>query len=257
MDRMEKAILNALEKNKQPAPTEKCQAPLGQEEAFPHYGPPMEMEYQQANAMGNWNPGGHWNQNANWVPKQRDTPWRDHPNFCWTEPNSNPPPQAATNAHPQEERSQWPSRNNEGQNNWNSRGQGNQPNWSSRNQPSQYVPPYQQGQQGYQNQHQGNQGPRQGYNQHGGYQGNFQYNQGPDYNHPGSGSSQPYSRQQNRPTDDLVGDLLNLHQHIQSNIQANNDVVHKLQDAQLEQKAATDMLAKQLSQITTSINEMR
>ncbi|KAL1534109.1 hypothetical protein AAHA92_31505 [Salvia divinorum] len=81
MDRMEKAILNAMEKNKQPAPTEKCQAPLGQEEEFPHYGPPMEIEYQQANAMENCNPGGHWNQNGNWVPKQWDAPWRDHPNF--------------------------------------------------------------------------------------------------------------------------------------------------------------------------------
>ncbi|KAL1548838.1 hypothetical protein AAHA92_17022 [Salvia divinorum] len=34
MDRFEKTILNALEKNKQPAPAEKCQAPLGQEEAY-------------------------------------------------------------------------------------------------------------------------------------------------------------------------------------------------------------------------------
>ncbi|KAL1549143.1 hypothetical protein AAHA92_17278 [Salvia divinorum] len=45
MDRLEKAVLNALEKNKQPAPAEKCQVPLGQEEAFIHYGPPMEMDY--------------------------------------------------------------------------------------------------------------------------------------------------------------------------------------------------------------------
>ncbi|KAL1534771.1 hypothetical protein AAHA92_30909 [Salvia divinorum] len=69
MDRLEKAVLNALEKSKQSAPAEKCQAPLGQEEAFPQYGPPMEIDYQQANAMGNWNPGGHWNQNGRWVPK--------------------------------------------------------------------------------------------------------------------------------------------------------------------------------------------
>ncbi|KAL1562967.1 bifunctional endo-1,4-beta-xylanase XylA-like [Salvia divinorum] len=40
-------------------------------------------------------------------------------------------------------------------------------------------------------------------------------------------------------------------------MQANNDVVHKLQDAQLEQKAAMDMMAKQLSQIATSLNEMK
>ncbi|KAL1549004.1 hypothetical protein AAHA92_17161 [Salvia divinorum] len=69
IDRLEKAVLNALEKNNQPALTEKCQAPLGQEEEFPNYGPPMEMDYQQANAIGNWNPGGHWNQNGGWVPK--------------------------------------------------------------------------------------------------------------------------------------------------------------------------------------------
>ncbi|KAL1563868.1 hypothetical protein AAHA92_06288 [Salvia divinorum] len=40
-------------------------------------------------------------------------------------------------------------------------------------------------------------------------------------------------------------------------MQANNDVVHKLQDAQKEQKSALDMLARQLSQIATSISEMR
>ncbi|KAL1563289.1 hypothetical protein AAHA92_05775 [Salvia divinorum] len=161
MDRLEKAVLNALEKNKQPAPVEKCQASLGQEETFIHYGPPMEMDYQQANTMGNWNPGGYWNQSGSWVPKQRDAPCREHPNFRWTEPNSNPPPQPSSNAQPQEERPHWPNKNNEGQNNWN-RGQGNHPNWSSRNQQNQYVPPHQRGQQG-------NQGPS----------GNFNSNQGP------------------------------------------------------------------------------
>ncbi|KAL1568831.1 hypothetical protein AAHA92_00390 [Salvia divinorum] len=40
-------------------------------------------------------------------------------------------------------------------------------------------------------------------------------------------------------------------------MQANNDVVHKLQDTQKEQKSALDMLARQLSQIATSISEMR
>ncbi|KAL1545775.1 hypothetical protein AAHA92_22460 [Salvia divinorum] len=94
MDRMEKAILNALEKSKQTEPVEKAKAPTGPEERHQCYEPPMEMDYQlQANAMGNWNPGGHWNQNGDWVPKQRDAPWMDHPNFRWTEPNSNPPPQ--------------------------------------------------------------------------------------------------------------------------------------------------------------------
>ncbi|KAL1534057.1 hypothetical protein AAHA92_31460 [Salvia divinorum] len=198
MDRLEKVVLNALEKNKQPAPAEKCQAPLGQEEAFTNYGPPMEMDYQQANAMGNWNPGGYWNQSGSWVPKQRDAPWREHPNFCWTEPNSNPPPQPSCNAQPQEERPHWPSKNNEGQNNWNNRGQGSQPNWSSRHQQNQYVPPHLRGQEEGQGQGQSqgpsghyNQGPGgnfhhpQGggaYNSQQGQSGNSQYNQGPVFN---------------------------------------------------------------------------
>ena len=44
---------------------------------------------------------------------------------------------------------------------------------------------------------------------------------------------------------------------MQNNMQANNDVVHKIQDAQQEQKSAMDMLAKQMSQLATSLNEMR
>ncbi|KAL1557121.1 hypothetical protein AAHA92_12646 [Salvia divinorum] len=73
MDKLEKTILSALEKTKQPAPTEKCQAPLGQEEAFPYYGPPAEMEYPaQVYAAGSWNANGSWN-----LGKQRDAPWRD------------------------------------------------------------------------------------------------------------------------------------------------------------------------------------
>ncbi|KAL1553575.1 hypothetical protein AAHA92_14234 [Salvia divinorum] len=206
MDRLEKAVLNALEKNKQPAPAEKCQAPLGQDEAFTNYGPPMEMDYQQANAMGNWNPGGYWNQSGGWVPKQRDAPWREHPNFRWTGPNSNPPPQSS-NAQPQEERPQWPSKNNEGQNNWNNRGQGSQPNWPSRNQQNQYVPPHQRGQQGGQGQGQGPSGhytqgpggnfhhPQGGgnYNNQQGPSENPQYGQGPSFNQQG-GSNQQYSR---------------------------------------------------------------
>ncbi|KAL1559622.1 hypothetical protein AAHA92_09945 [Salvia divinorum] len=230
MDRFEKAILNALEKNK-PPPAEKCQAPLGQEEAYGQYGQASEMmDYQQVNAVGNWNPGGHWNQNGGWVPRQRDAPWREHPNFHWAEPNSVPPPQPS-NAQAQKERPQWPSRNSEGPNSWN-RGQGNQPNWSSRNAQNQYVPPHQRGQQGGQGQ-----GP------------SGHYNQG--------GSNQQYSRQQNRLTDDLVGDLLNLQQNLQNYMMSNNEVVHRLQDVQQEQKAAMDMLNKQLSQIATSLNEMR
>ncbi|KAL1548155.1 hypothetical protein AAHA92_16428 [Salvia divinorum] len=271
MDQLENAILNALE-NGSPPLTEKCQAPLGQEEVFPNYGP--QMDYQQANATGNWNSRGHWNQNGGWVPRQRDAPWREHPNFRWTESNSNPHPQPLSNAQPQE-RSPWPSRYIEGPHNWNNRGQGSQPNWSSRNQQSQYVPPHQRGQQGNRSpshHFDSNEGPNRQYNQNSGPSGNFPYpqgsgpyssfegnfhNHGPGFNQQRAGSGQPYSRQQNRPTDDLVGDLLNSQQHLQSNIHASNDVVHKLQDAQLEQKAAMDMMVKQLSQIATSLNAMR
>ncbi|KAL1545229.1 hypothetical protein AAHA92_21977 [Salvia divinorum] len=72
MDRLEKAVLNALEKSKQIEPVEKVKAPTGPDERYQYCEPPMEMDYQQANAMGNCNPGGYWNPNGNWVPKQRD-----------------------------------------------------------------------------------------------------------------------------------------------------------------------------------------
>ena len=55
----------------------------------------------------------------------------------------------------------------------------------------------------------------------------------------------------------MVHDLVNSQQHMQNNMQANNDVVHKIQDAQQEHKSAMDMLAKQMSQLATSLNEMR
>ncbi|XP_047978505.1 uncharacterized protein LOC125220377 [Salvia hispanica] len=44
---------------------------------------------------------------------------------------------------------------------------------------------------------------------------------------------------------------------MQNNLLANNDVVHKLQDAQHEHKAAMDLMSKQLSQIATSLSDMR
>ena len=55
----------------------------------------------------------------------------------------------------------------------------------------------------------------------------------------------------------MVHDLVSSQQHMQNNMQANNDVVHKIQDAQQEHKSAMDMLAKQMSQLATSLNEMR
>ncbi|XP_047949418.1 uncharacterized protein LOC125195288 [Salvia hispanica] len=55
----------------------------------------------------------------------------------------------------------------------------------------------------------------------------------------------------------MVHDLVSSQQHMQNNMQATNDMVHKIQDAQQEQKSAMDMLAKQMSQLATSLNEMR
>ncbi|XP_042051631.1 uncharacterized protein LOC121796939 [Salvia splendens] len=40
-------------------------------------------------------------------------------------------------------------------------------------------------------------------------------------------------------------------------MQANNDLVHKIHDAQQEQKAAMDMLTKQLTQMAMTLNEIR
>ncbi|XP_042056282.1 putative uncharacterized protein DDB_G0288537 [Salvia splendens] len=123
--------------------------------------------------------GGHWSPNGNWVPeKQRETPWREHPNFKWSDQNqSQPPPPVSTYQQPlaityqqppaityqqqpaisypqqHEEQPQWQNRNHEGQNNWNNnRGQENQPHWQNMNQNNQmvsYVPPHQRS---YQNQ---------------------------------------------------------------------------------------------------------
>ncbi|KAL1568768.1 hypothetical protein AAHA92_00340 [Salvia divinorum] len=123
-----------------------------------------------------------------------------------------------------------------------------------RNQPNQYILPHQRGQPGNQIQHQGNQGSGSGYNNYQGPQGNFHHNQSSGFNHQGAGSSQ---RQQNRATGDLVGELLNSQQNLQNNMMYNNDVVHRLQDAQQEQKAAMDMLTRQLAQIATTLNEIR
>ncbi|KAL1567096.1 hypothetical protein AAHA92_02616 [Salvia divinorum] len=225
MVKLEKTILSALEQTNQPTPIEKCQAPLGQEEAFPYYGPPAEMEYPaQVYAAGSWNANGSWN------------------------PGINP-----------EGTNQWGNRNQGGNSNWSS---GNQPNWSGRNQQENptdsYVPPHQRGFSGggaNQQAQGGQQG--QGYNHYSNQQGNPHFNQGPGYSQHASGSNLSYPRQQQGPINDLVGDLLNTQQRLHSNMQANNEVVHKLQDAQKEQKAAMDMIAKQLSQIATSLSEIR
>ncbi|KAL1567198.1 hypothetical protein AAHA92_02703 [Salvia divinorum] len=237
MDKLEKAIISALEKTKQPTPIEKCQAPLG---------------------------------------KQRDAPWRDHPNFRWSDADLNQPaPQTQNFPNRGEGPSSWSSRNSEGTHQLGNRGlngnanwsSGNQPNWSGRyqqeNPADSYAPPHQRGfpgggasqppqgsaPQGRYNQGTGSSGnfhPQgQGYNQYQNQQGNSHFNQGHGYNQSASGSGQPFQRSQQKYVDNCAGDLLN------------NDVVNKLQDTQNEQKAALDMLARQLSQIATSISEMR
>ncbi|KAL1531127.1 hypothetical protein AAHA92_33843 [Salvia divinorum] len=156
MDKLEKAIISALEKTKQATPTEKCQAPLGQEESY-YYDSFAEGEYPaQVYAAGSWNANGSWN-----LGKQRDAPWRDHPNFRWSDADLNQPASQTQNfPNRGEGPSSWASRNSEGTHQLGNRGpngnanwsSGNQPNWSGRyqqgNPTDSYIPPQQRGFQG-------------------------------------------------------------------------------------------------------------
>ncbi|KAL1553497.1 hypothetical protein AAHA92_14164 [Salvia divinorum] len=270
MVKLEKAIISALEKTKQATPTEKCQAPLGPEESYPHFNPLVEGEYPaQVYAVGSWNTNGSWNPG-----KQRDAPWRDHPNFRWSDADLNQPaPQTQNFPNRGEGPSSWASRNSEGTHQLGNRGPNGNANWSSGNQPNwpnryqqrnpadSYTPPHQRGfqggagqppqwsaPQGRYNQAAGSSGnfhQGQGNNHYQNQQGNSHFNQGHGYNQSASGSGQPFQRPQQRHVDNYSGGILN------------NDVVNKLQDTQNEQKAALDMFTRQLSQITTSISEMR
>ncbi|XP_047961867.1 probable serine/threonine-protein kinase DDB_G0282963 [Salvia hispanica] len=214
IDRLEKALLSAIEKKNSTASQEKEKSP-GQEDnqLQLYYGPPPDGEFQaHANAVGNWNQN---NQNTSWNQwKIKEAPLRDNPCF---------------------------------------RNQSNQGN--------SYVPPHQKNatgnNQNFQPNHQGNQGSGNQFNNNLEGQGNYRQNQGSGQNHnQGSSSNQPNYRSQ-RNLDDMVHDLVNSQQHMQNNMQSNNDVVHKIQDAEQEQKAAMDMLAKQMSQLETSLNKMR
>ncbi|XP_041999897.1 uncharacterized protein LOC121749370 [Salvia splendens] len=114
-----------------------------------------------------------------------------------------------------------------------------------------YVPP---NQRGYQNSNQTTQSQQHGSQ---GPHGNFHQGQGYASNHPpGVNPSQPNSKL-SKHIDGVVRDLMNSQQHIQGNMQANNDLVHRIQDAQQEEKATMDMLTKQLSQMATMLNEIR
>ena len=181
------------------------------------------------NAVGNWNQnnqGNNWNQ---W--RIKDAPWRDNPCFRWSEGNQNPQLQITNSEGNQGNQPNWSGRNQEGQGNWNQGaqgnwsqgGQGNQSSWNNRNQNNQgssYVPPHQR--------NNNYQGPGNQYNNNQGGQGNFRPHQGGGPNHgQGPSGSQPNSRN----LDDMVHDLVNSQQHMQNNLLANNDVVHKLQDA--------------------------
>ncbi|XP_042019170.1 AAC-rich mRNA clone AAC11 protein-like [Salvia splendens] len=201
IDRLEKALLSAIEMSNPPASQEK-EKTSGPGEAPPqqYYGP-QEGDYQaQVNSIGSWNLDGSWNQG-----KQRETPWRTHPNFKWYDNDpTQPPPQQNTRdySHPPERQFNWSGRNQEGQNNWGNQNQGDQSNRGNRNQNNQgnsCVPPHQRSNQGnYQNSqpnYQGNQGPGNQYNNNPGGQGNFRPNQGSGSNHSqGSGNSQLNSK---------------------------------------------------------------
>ena len=236
MAQLEKTILTALGKNDSPGPTEKEKQVLGPEDGYNYCGSQGGMDCPaHINAVGNWNQnnqGNNWNQ---W--KIKDAPWRDNPCFRWSEGNQNPQLQITNsegNQGNQGNQPNWSGRSQEGQGNWNQGaqgnwsqgGQGNQSSWNNRNQNNQgssYVPPHQR--------NNNYQGPGNQYNNNQGGQGNFRPHQGGGPNHgQGPSGSQPNSRTQ-RNLDAMVHDLVNSQQHMQNNLLANNDVVHKLQDA--------------------------
>lgn len=83
MDRMEKALLTAIEKSEPPSPT--LRQITEQKGQSSNYDPPVDMDgMAQVNAARYWNPNGSWNPG-----KPRDARWRDHPNFRWGEGNQN------------------------------------------------------------------------------------------------------------------------------------------------------------------------
>ncbi|XP_042061579.1 calcium homeostasis endoplasmic reticulum protein-like [Salvia splendens] len=272
-----------------PATKEKPYVPPPPEEHHYYYCEfPPEAELQtQVNAVGHWNPNGNWIQG-----KQRDAPWRDHPNFRWSDQSQGQPPQPSTQQiQPSEGQPNWPARNQErphnggnrvqgGQANWSGGPQGNwssgnqsnwssggQPNWSGRqyegnwgyrhqspqssntarqpnNQVVSYVPPHQRGN----HQHQGNQQYSQGNQQH--HQPQYQpdhygTSDYPQPNHGGGPSNQRYNRKPNEGP----GEMMVPHHP--------NDAMREIQEAHKEQRAALDMLTKQLSQVSMSVGELR
>ncbi|XP_042005857.1 putative uncharacterized protein DDB_G0279653 [Salvia splendens] len=266
---MEKKLLEAVEKSRAPSPPapkehQYVPPPAPPEENHYYYCEfPPEVEPQpQVNAVG------HWNANANWIQgKQRDAPWRDHPNFRWTDQSQSQPPQPSTQQmQPSEGQPNWPARNQERTNNggirmhggqagWSSGPQGNcssggQPNWSSRqnegnwgyrqrvpqssnqgrqrnNQMVSYVPPHQRSNQ----QHTQPQYQQEHYGQS-------------DYPQPNYGGGPPNQRY-NRNPNNGQGDMIVPHHP--------NDAMREIQEGQKEQRAALEILTKQLSQVAMSL----
>lgn len=116
IDRLEKALLSAIEKNNPPASQEKGKIPGPEEiQPQPYYIPPGDGEFQaQVNLMGSWSPNGNRT-----LGNQKQTPWRHHSNFRWSDNDPNQPPQQQNTSysHPPERQSNWSGRNQEGQNN--------------------------------------------------------------------------------------------------------------------------------------------
>ncbi|XP_041999878.1 glutenin, high molecular weight subunit DY10-like [Salvia splendens] len=132
----------------------------------------------------------------------------------------------------------WSSRQQEG--NWGYRHQGPQPSNSGRqpnNQVVSYVPPHQRGNQ----QHPGNQ-------QHHQPQYHSEYYGPSDFPQPGHGGGHSNQRY-NRHPNEGPGEIMAPHHP--------NDEMREIQEAQKEQRAALDMLTKQLSQVAMSLGELR
>ena len=87
IDRLEKALLSAIEKKSSPTSQEKEKPPGPEENQLQlYYGPPPDGEFQaQVNAVENWN---QTNQNTSWNQwKIKEAPWRDNPCFRWADGN--------------------------------------------------------------------------------------------------------------------------------------------------------------------------
>ena len=136
IDRLEKALLSAIEKKNSPTSQEKEKPPGPEENQLQLYnGPPSDGEFQaQANVVGNWNQS---NQNTSWNQwKIKEAPWRDNPCFRWGEGNQQLQLQLQYPG-PAENQQNWSNRGQDGpqhNSNWSGKNQEGPNNWSYRNQ---------------------------------------------------------------------------------------------------------------------------